>query len=97
MSAVLEKQLRTKQARDFYKTLAKINNDKQIAMFLRDVFTLGELEEAMNRLQVAKMLNKGIPYRQISQVLKISTATITRVAYWLHHGTGGYRLALDKL
>ena len=26
-----------------------------------------------------------------------STATITRVAHWLHHGKGGYKLILERL
>ena len=25
-----------------------------------------------------------------------STTTVTRVSQWLHHGAGGYRLALDR-
>jgi uncharacterized protein YerC len=25
-----------------------------------------------------------------------STTTVTRVAHWLRHGEGGYRLALDR-
>lgn len=97
MSAIIEKQLKTKSAKEFYKTLAKINNDKQIAMFLRDVFTLEEIEESVRRFEAAKLIAKDIPYRRIASIVGLSTATVTRVAYWFHHGTGGYRLALDKL
>jgi len=97
MSASIEKQLTTKKAKDFYKTLAKIKNDKEIARFLRDVFTLEELEEAIKRFETAQLLNKDYTYREIARKVGLSTATVTRVAYWLHHGTGGYRLALDKL
>ena len=36
-----------------------------------------------------------IPYREIAKT-GASTATITRVAHWLHHGMGGYKLILER-
>ena len=36
-------------------------------------------------------------YAEISQRTGASTATITRIASWLNHGEGGYRLMLDRL
>jgi uncharacterized protein YerC len=36
-------------------------------------------------------------YRQISEQTGCSTATITRIAHWLHHGEGGYRMMLDRV
>lgn len=49
------------------------------------------------RWQVAKQVNNGVPYRKIAAKTGSSTATITRVAQWLHHGEGGYRLMLHRL
>ena len=37
---------------------------------------------------------EGRHYMEISRATGASTATITRIAQWLHHGTGGYREAL---
>ena len=42
------------------------------------------------------MLDEGLHYAEISQRTGASTATITRIASWLHHGEGGYRKALDR-
>ena len=33
---------------------------------------------------------------KIAEEVGTSTATVTRVNQWLHHGTGGYRLVLDR-
>ena len=42
------------------------------------------------------LLEQGMPYLEIAERVPTSTATVTRVAQWLRHGAGGYRLALDR-
>lgn len=49
------------------------------------------------RWAVVRMLEQGLHYAEISRRTGASTATITRIASWLHHGEGGYRLVLDRL
>lgn len=66
-------------------------------MFLRDLCTLTELKAMAERWEVVQLVAQEIPYREISQRTGASTTTVTRVAHWLHHGEGGYRLALEKL
>ncbi len=58
-----------------------------------------ELQEVISRFKVARELdkNKPKPYLDIAKDVGTSTATITRVAHWLHSGMGGYRLILDRL
>ena len=53
--------------------------------------------EAQHRWQTVKLLEQGVPYLEIAGRVPTSTATVTRVAQWLHHGTGGYRIVLDRL
>jgi TrpR-related protein YerC/YecD len=65
--------------------------------FLRDLCTLPELEALTHRWQTVQLLEQGVPYLEIAERVPTSTATVTRVAQWLKHGTGGYRLALDRL
>jgi TrpR-related protein YerC/YecD len=48
------------------------------------------------RLQVARLVNDGISYQEISRRTGASTATVTRVAQWLHHGEGGYPAVLKR-
>ena len=65
--------------------------------FFRDLCTLSELEAMGHRWKVARLLDQGLPYQEISRRTGASTTTVTRVAHWLRHGENGYRLALDRL
>ena len=65
--------------------------------FLRDLCTLPELEALTHRWQTVLLLERGMPYLEIAERVPTSTATVTRVAQWLRHGAGGYRLVLDRL
>jgi TrpR-related protein YerC/YecD len=69
----------------------------EAAAFLRDICSLHELEALSHRWQAARMVDQGTPYTRIAADLQASTATVTRVAHWLRHGEGGYRLVLDRM
>jgi TrpR-related protein YerC/YecD len=68
-----------------------------VQRFLRDLCTLPELEALVHRWQTVKLLEEGVPYLEIAGRVPTSTATVTRVAQWLRHGTGGYGIALGRL
>lgn len=65
--------------------------------FFRDLCTAEELKEMTDRWEIARLVDAGLPYREIAARLKTSTTTVSRVAAWLNGGLGGYRLALDRL
>jgi TrpR-related protein YerC/YecD len=73
-----------------------LRNVDEAKRFLRDLCTRGELEALAHRWQIVRLLQEGIPYLEIAQRVHTSTATVTRVAQWLHHGAGGYELALRR-
>lgn len=62
--------------------------------FFRDLCTLNELRDMAQRWAVVRLLDEGKHYAEISRTTGASTATITRIASWLHHGEGGYQAAL---
>lgn len=64
--------------------------------FLRDLCTLAELEALAHRWQTARLVAEGLSYQEIAQRVPTSTATVTRVAQWVRHGSGGYRIALER-
>lgn len=64
--------------------------------FLRDLLTLNEIHDLAQRWEVVRHLAAGLHYAEISARTGASTATITRIASWLNHGTGGYRSALER-
>ena len=66
-------------------------------MFMRDLCTIGEIVSMAERLQVVQELKEGKSYRDICKQTGSSTATVTRVAHWFNHGTGGYKLLLERL
>ena len=75
----------------------RLEDRQEAARFLRDLCTLNELRDMAQRWAVARLLDDGLHYAQISRETGASTATITRIASWLNHGEGGYREALQRL
>jgi TrpR-related protein YerC/YecD len=88
---------RSEQLDDLCDALLELRSRDEAAAFLRDICSLHELESLSHRWQAARMLDDGIPYVKIASQLHASTATVTRVAHWLKHGEGGYRLVLDRI
>jgi TrpR-related protein YerC/YecD len=86
----------TRETVDLVSALRSLRSGEELQAFLRDLCTLSELEAMAHRWQVARLVDEGLPYLEIAERTGASTATVTRVAHWLHHGEGGYRLALDR-
>jgi len=82
--------------RDLFAAMLALETRTELERFFRDLCTLSELEAMAHRWQVAQLVEQGLPYLEISERTGASTTTVTRVAYWLKHGEGGYRLALDR-
>jgi len=74
--------------------LMSCKNDEQMENFLRDVSTLSELQALSERLEVARLLGRGLSYRQVASMTGASTTTVTRVASFIENGEGGYRHVL---
>ena len=87
----------TKELRQLSKALLNLESTSEVERFLRDLCTIAELEAMTHRWEVARLLDHGLPYLEVAQRTHASTTTVTRVAHWLRHGEGGYRLALDRL
>ena len=77
--------------------LLRLGDREEAGRFLRDLCTIGELRDMAQRWGVVRMLDAGLHYAEISRRTGASTATITRIAQWLHHGEGGYSKALERL
>jgi TrpR-related protein YerC/YecD len=82
---------------DLFTAILALETPQELERFLRDLCTLAELETLAHRWEVAKLVDQGLPYVEVAQRTGASTATVTRVAHWLRHGEGGYRLALDRI
>ncbi len=88
---------RTPDTEALVDAILRLDDRDGATRFLRDLCTLGELHDMAQRWAVARLLDAGMHYAEISRRTGASTATITRIASWLNHGEGGYRRMLDRL
>lgn len=63
---------------ELIKELLKIKDKEIMENFLLGLLTSQELEEIPTRVQIVKMLKKGIPQHEIANKLGIGVATVTR-------------------
>src|SRR5436190_23728050 len=87
----------TREMTELFDALVQLEDRGEMERFLRDLCTLGELRDMAQRWAVVRLLDGGLHYGEISRQTGASTATITRIASWLHHGEGGYRAMLDRI
>ena len=82
---------------ELFEAILRLESVEEASAFIRDLCTLGELHDMAQRWAVVRLLDAGMHYAEISSRTGASTATITRIAQWLHHGEGGYPKALERL
>ena len=87
---------RTPATQALMEAVLQLRSADEAERFFRDLCTLGELRDLAQRWAVVRLLDAGLHYSEISRLTGASTATVTRIASWLHHGEGGYRLVLDR-
>src|SRR3989338_11708425 len=56
----------------------RLKTEKEIHEFLFGILTTQELEEIIRRVQIVRMLKKGVPHQQIAKKLNVGVATVTR-------------------
>jgi TrpR-related protein YerC/YecD len=77
--------------------LLAMKTAEEMRALLKDLTTPAELEAMVDRWRVVRYLDQGKPYREIHDNTGVSVTTIGRVARYLEHGNGGYRMALERL
>jgi len=87
---------RTDDLDQLFEAILRLDDVPEAESFFRDLCTLGELRDMAQRWAVVRQLDAGMHYADISRRTGASTATITRIASWLHHGEGGYQRMLDR-
>lgn len=86
-----------KGMKELFGAITALKTEAECKKFFRDLCTLSELNAMAERWQVAQKVQQGISYREIAKDTGASTATVTRVAHWVHHGMGGYKLMLERV
>ena len=93
----MEKFKFNKKTDQLFEAIISLKSVKEAEAFFRDLCTIEEITEMSERWQIARLVNQGLPYREIAAKLAVSTTTVARVASWLYNGAGGYRQALSRL
>lgn len=83
-------------ARALFEAILQLQNVEECTAFFDDLCTIKEIHDLAQRFEVAKMLDAGKSYQEISGVTGASTATISRVCKALLYGSRGYRTILDR-
>ena len=73
-----------------------LETDEEVRNFLLDLCTPAELQALVDRWQVVRLLEQGLPYRKIHDLTGVSVTTIGRVARFLSDGFGGYQAAIKR-
>ena len=66
--------------------LARLNNDSDVGNFLNGLLTKTEKIMLAKRLTVILLLDKGLPQHVISDELKVSISTVTRMSIGIDKG-----------
>lgn len=61
-------------------------NKFEMKDFLFGILTPKEIDEISTRLQIVKLLKKGLPHQEIARRLKVGVATVTRGSRELRMG-----------
>jgi TrpR-related protein YerC/YecD len=77
--------------------LAALTTREEVRAFLEDLCTPAEMEALADRWRVVPLLLEGLPYREIHDRTSVSVTTVGRVARCLALGSGGYRLAAERI
>ena len=77
--------------------ILSLKNADECYRFLEDAFTIKEILEISQRLEVARLLHNNMSYQKISKKTGMSTATISRVSKCLTYGSDGYKLVIERL
>jgi len=63
-----------------------INTKKEMKHFLVSILTIDELEILPRRLQIIKLLKKGMSQREIAKKLKVSISSVTNGSIEIQKG-----------
>ncbi len=89
--------LRDRTLDQLFQAILQLETVEECYRFFEDLCTVGEVQSLAQRLEVARMLRKGMTYSHIESETGASTATISRVKRCLNYGADGYPLVLDRL
>ena len=93
----MSKSIKNEFTDQLFEAILLLDDKEECYKFFKDIATISEIKALGQRLEVAKMLKKGITYEDIVDKTGVSTATISRVKRALDYGEDGYNIVLEKM
>lgn len=93
----LQKDIEKRMYQVFEKAIADLKKTEEIKDFIADILTPTERIMLSKRLAIAVLLAKGYDYRQIGDILKVSSTTVGSVIKQHLIGGDGYKVVVDKI
>lgn len=82
---------------EFSWIVSELKDSKEVESFFSELLTQTEKIMLTKRLAIAVLLTRGYTYRDIRKVLRVSFPTIRSMQFWLNHGRGGLKGAVEKI
>ncbi|MBA4538243.1 hypothetical protein H1Z61_14140 [Bacillus aquiflavi] len=89
--------LRGRELDQLFNAILSLKDLEECYLFFDDLCTANEIQSLAQRLEVARMLQKGKTYHKIETETGASTATISRVKRCLNYGNDAYEMVLNRL
>ena len=89
--------LKSALADNLAQAILALQTEEDCYKLFEDLFTIREIQDLSQRLEVARLLRTNSTYTEIVEKTGVSTATIGRVNRALNYGAGGYQLVLERI
>ena len=88
---IVHKQIESRMYETLFEAIKHLRSKEEIQLFLTDLLSPTERTMLAKRLAIAALLMRAYEYESIMNMLKVSSATISKVALVLNHNQG-YKL-----
>ncbi len=82
---------------EFFGVITSLESVDEVKKFFIDLLNKQETIMLARRLMVAKLLDRGFTYDEVSKIMKMGKNTVANVARWFNHGNEGYKIALKRI
>ncbi len=73
---------------ELYDLITSIDNKEGCKALFEDLCTFKEIEQMAQRVKAARLLLDGNTFKQVTDMVDISSATLSRVSRAVHYGKG---------
>ena len=89
--------LKNEQADNLAQAILALQTEEDCYKLFEDLFTIREIQDLSQRLEVAELLRKKETYQKIAEETGASSATISRVNRALTYGADGYNRLFEQM